>query len=175
MAFRLRDDPMRTTNDVADEIAREARDWRKPTIATASLTTGLARAFEKHRTKWLLLAQSLGTAPRWSATSTAHKKKPDKESRALGRIIEMLPESIGLYDMVLLEAKTKRPERVTIIRRLGRERVETKLGTTIAELKATPSAGQRNPPRNFLDLIDHHLSEPSHPARAAKARRKSAK
>jgi hypothetical protein len=175
MAFRLRDDPMRTTNDVADEVAREAKDWRNPTIATASLSTGLARAFERNRMKWLLLAQSLGDAPRWSSTSTAHKKKQKTETRALGRIIEMLPESIDLYKMVLFEAKTKRPETVTIIKRLGRERVETMSGTPIAELQATPGGGQRNPPGNLLDLIDHHLCEPSQLARAAKVRRKSAK
>jgi hypothetical protein len=178
MALRLRDNPMLTTHDAAAQIAREAKDWRNPIIETASLTTELARAFGKHRTKWLVLAQSFASPSRWSA-SIPHKKKSTEESRALGRIIEMLPGAIDLYDAVLQEATHLRPEKVAIIKKLGREHVANLLAPLIIEQMAMPRTEPRNTPRNFLDLLEPQLELEQQrlrePARSARTRRKPAK
>lgn len=91
----------------------------------------------------------------------------------------MLPGAIDLYDAVLQEATHLRPEKVAIIKKLGREHVANLLAPLIIEQMAMPRTEPRNTPRNFLDLLEPQLELEQQrlrePARSARTRRKPAK
>jgi hypothetical protein len=69
----------------------------------------------------------------------ANRLRSNDENRILGRLIELLPDAIDLYDQVLWEARRAGPEKEKLVKRLGRGRVEPLLEDAIARFQSTGS------------------------------------
>jgi hypothetical protein len=96
------------------------------------------------------------------------------ENRILGRLIELLPDAIDLYDDVLWEARRAGPEKEKLVRRLGRGRVEPLLEDAIARFQSTGSFDNvegAGVPRTLFDLIEAKLLRTQEELTGAAARR----
>jgi hypothetical protein len=139
MAFLVRQHPERSLHSIASEVARGAGYHPKRGIALESLRSKLERDFKQRRHVWLSLTRDREAPSEQGVDEDANRLRSNDENRILGRLIELLPDAIDLYDHVLWEARRAGPEKEKLVRRLGRGRVEPLLEDAIARFQSTGS------------------------------------
>jgi hypothetical protein len=160
MAFLVREHPERSLHSIAIEVARDAQSHQKVRIALESLTSKLRRDFTERRQVWLSLARKREVPNERAMHEDASRRRSGDENRILGRLINLLPDAIDLYDDVLREARRAGLEKEKLVRRLGRGRVEPLLEDAIARFQSTGSFDNVEGvgvPRTLFDLIEAKL------------------
>jgi hypothetical protein len=175
MAFLVRQHPERSLHSIASEVARGAGYHPKLGIALESLRSKLERDFKQRRHFWLSLTRDREAPSEQAVYEDANRPRSNDENRTLGRLIELLPDAIDLYDHVLWEARRAGPEKEKLVRRLGRGRVEPLLEDAIARFQSTGSFDNVEGvgvPRTLFDLIEAKLLRTQEELTGAAARRR---
>jgi hypothetical protein len=164
MAHLKQQQPKRTLHAIAKEVVSEAISRRgMGAFERASMVSKLEHDFREHRQKWTTLA---GSAPEPSSediNQDGSKSKTTNEFRALARIVGLLPNKIGLYDMLLADAKKLGSEEAKLVRAFRRERAEPLLADAIKLQAMSPfvmnAQGVPIIPRNLFELIGAELEQ----------------
>jgi hypothetical protein len=166
----------RSLHSIATEVARGARSHHKRGITVESLASKLDRDFRKRRQVWLSLARNLGDVGEKMVDDGVSKLRSSAENRVLGRLIELLPDAIDLYDSMVQEAAAAEPEKAKLIRQLGRRRIETIVDEQIGPLRSFGLGGNfRGPaqvPRSVFGLIEPKLRQVQQELERAPVRRR---
>jgi hypothetical protein len=162
MAFLVRQHPERSLHSIASEVARGAGSHPKLGIALESLTSKLERDFKGRRHVWLSLTHDHEAPSEQAVQEDANRPRSSAENRILGRLIELLPDAIDLYDLVLREALEVGPEKAKLVRRLGRVRVEALLEDEIARFRSIGSFDREGAKiqQTLFELIEPKLMQP---------------
>jgi len=163
IAFLNMQHPERSLHSIAAEVARDARAHQRRGIALESLVSKLERDFKARRQVWLSLARLRKARSEQVVHEDASRLRSNDENRVLGRLIELLPDAIDLYDAVLWEARKAGPEKEKVVRKLGRAGVEALLEDALARLWSTGSFdhGDRTRiPQTLFQLIEPNLPPP---------------
>jgi hypothetical protein len=159
MAHLKRQNPDCTIHSVATEVSAAAHSHRKRG-GLASMTTKLERDFKRNRHTWAILSETVPTPSNKQIAGDLGKPKSNNEFRARARILDILPSRIDIYDCVLAEAEGAGNDKLDLVRKVGRRRVEqlvVKAAANPFPLQDPRRKGKM--PRGFLDLIEPDLDE----------------
>lgn len=161
MAHLKRQQPRRKLHSIALEVAGEARPHQPSPPAFASLVTKLERDFKQRRHTWTTLSAKTDAPTADEIARDAKRKRPQREYRALARIVPLLPTAIDAYDWLLAEAEARGSETARSVRRIGRERSEPLLDLALARPQRTSfvtgADGVLKIPRSLFELVEAEL------------------
>jgi hypothetical protein len=110
---------------------------------------------------WLSLARNREAPSEQAVREDESRMRSSDENRILGRLIELLPDKIDLYNFMLWEAQNASLEKAKLVMRLGRGRVEPLLEEAIAQFRSSGQFdnvdGVARIPRNLYDLVEAKL------------------
>jgi hypothetical protein len=125
---------------------------------------------------WLSLARNREAASEQAVDEGTSRLRSSDENRILGRLINLLPDAIDLYDFALWEARRAGSEQAKLVTRLGRGRVEALLEEAMRRLQSSgllgSAGGDGKIPRTVFDLIEPELQQVQQELTRAAARRR---
>ncbi len=157
MAQLLIANPDRPIYSVAREVATPEVAAQR-SIELENLTRKLDRDFRKEETKWILFAKMRPKADEPETLTVVGVEA----NRALSRIIDIMPEFISIWRVMLSEARKKGDDALRILKLFGPARAEASFVDAMHALEATgycPLQSNRftTMPRTMLDLIECDL------------------
>ena len=139
-------------DSIAEEVVRSSgRRHVQPENQVAKLRDDFAE--QQHKLSWFAKNAAVPFAP-----PSGNAQPSSVEERVIGRIMEIIPKELNVYDNLMDDAKKLGPDAVQLVKKCGRRKVNEFLEARITEQMSNKQpAPRRRMPRSFFDLIADDL------------------